>query len=38
VTLLDPGVRVVAKKTVRDDECYLPGHFPGRPIMPGLLM
>jgi 3-hydroxyacyl-[acyl-carrier-protein] dehydratase len=38
VTLLEPGVRVVAKKTVREDEWYLPGHFPGRPIMPGVLM
>jgi 3-hydroxyacyl-[acyl-carrier-protein] dehydratase len=38
VTLLEPGVRVVAKKTVREDEWFLPGHFPGRPIMPGVLM
>lgn len=35
---LEPGVRVVARKLVRDDEWYLPGHFPGRPIMPGVLM
>jgi len=38
VTLLEPGVRVVAKKTVREDEWYLRGHFPARPIMPGVLM
>src|SRR3954449_11457933 len=35
---LEPGQRVVAQKTVRADEWYLQGHFPGRPIMPGVLM
>jgi 3-hydroxyacyl-[acyl-carrier-protein] dehydratase len=38
VVVLEPGVRVVARKRVRDDEWYLRGHFPGRPIMPGVLM
>jgi 3-hydroxyacyl-[acyl-carrier-protein] dehydratase len=38
VTVLEPGARVVARKTVRADEWYLSGHFPGRPIMPGVLI
>jgi 3-hydroxyacyl-[acyl-carrier-protein] dehydratase len=35
---LEPGSRVVARKTVREDEWYLPGHFPSRPVMPGVLI
>jgi 3-hydroxyacyl-[acyl-carrier-protein] dehydratase len=38
VVELEPGERVVARKTVRPDEWYLTGHFPGNPIMPGVLM
>ena len=38
VTELEPGARVVARKRVREDEWYLSGHFPGNPIMPGVLM
>ncbi len=35
---LEPGARVAARKFVRPDEWYLAGHFPGRPVMPGVLI
>jgi 3-hydroxyacyl-[acyl-carrier-protein] dehydratase len=38
VVELEPGARAVARKRVRDDEWYLSGHFPGNPIMPGVLI
>ena len=35
---LDPGKSIVGIKNVTFNEPFFPGHFPGRPIMPGVLM
>jgi len=36
---LDPDERtIVAYKDVRDDEFWVRGHIPGRPLLPGVLM
>lgn len=35
---MDPGKRIVAIKNVTFNEPFFQGHFPGRPIMPGVLM
>jgi 3-hydroxyacyl-[acyl-carrier-protein] dehydratase len=29
---------IVGKKIVREDEFWVPGHIPGRPLLPGVLM
>lgn len=30
--------RIIGYKQVREDEFWVPGHIPGRPLMPGVLM
>jgi 3-hydroxyacyl-[acyl-carrier-protein] dehydratase len=38
LTALDPGRSGAGEYTLRDDEPFLRGHFPGQPLMPGVLL
>jgi 3-hydroxyacyl-[acyl-carrier-protein] dehydratase len=38
VTAIEPGKRIVGLKNITINEPCFTGHFPGRPIMPGVLI
>ncbi len=38
LTALTPGTSASARWTLKGDEAFLAGHFPGHPLLPGVIM
>lgn len=38
VIAMEPGVTATARWTLKGDEAFLAGHFPGQPLLPGVIM
>lgn len=38
VTSLEPGVSATGRWTLKGTEAFLEGHFPGNPLLPGVIM
>lgn len=38
VIAMEPGVSATARWTLKGDEAFLEGHFPGQPLLPGVIM
>ena len=38
ITYLEPGIKAIGYKNVTTNEPFFQGHFPGNPIMPGVLI
>ena len=38
VSLLEPPLRIEAARTLRPEDPWFAGHFPGHPVMPGVLI
>ena len=38
ITYLEPGLKAVGYKNITTNEPFFQGHFPGNPIMPGVLI